>query len=547
MHRFEDERLLRGVGRYVEDLGSAECLHAMFVRSPHAHVRMAHFDTRAATASDGVRAAFRGRDFLAQGVQPLICARQIESSDGTPFYAPTRNVLAVEKVRFVGDPVAMVVATSIEAAADAADQVEIDYEPLPVVLDPRESDEVAVTRKIGDPEATAAAFARAAHVVRIEHTNNRICAAPVETRSAIGRFDAEHGTYRLDTQSQGGHLIRTLIAASLGIDEGRLRVVTPEVGGSFGMKLVSYPEQSAVLLAARMLGAPVRWVSTRAEASLTDTHARGHQSVAELALDAEGRILALRCVTDGNMGAYASAMATASPVIGFGRSLPNLYRIPALDLTMRAAYTHTAPVDALRGAGKPEGVYVMERLMDAAARETGIDRMALRERNLVTPPRDALPGSERRALGLRRLPGRHAHRASRGGLGHFHLAPGGQPRRRPPARIRPRPLPAHRGRRHRRDLRGGSQRPGPTRRVRRTASDRARTRDDFPFAPLPPSRRAGDCGRAGAGRHQPPAGTRCGHRRIGIAAMLGNHLAPRRRPTRGQAEAPRRTRPRGCK
>ena len=385
MHRFEDERLLRGVGRYVEDLGSAECLHAMFVRSPHAHVRMAHFDTRAATASDGVRAAFRGRDFLAQGVQPLICARQIESSDGTPFYAPTRNVLAVEKVRFVGDPVAMVVATSIEAAADAADQVEIDYEPLPVVLDPRESDEVAVTRKIGDPEATAAAFARAAHVVRIEHTNNRICAAPVETRSAIGRFDAEHGTYRLDTQSQGGHLIRTLIAASLGIDEGRLRVVTPEVGGSFGMKLVSYPEQSAVLLAARMLGAPVRWVSTRAEASLTDTHARGHQSVAELALDAEGRILALRCVTDGNMGAYASAMATASPVIGFGRSLPNLYRIPALDLTMRAAYTHTAPVDALRGAGKPEGVYVMERLMDAAARETGIDRMALRERNLVTP------------------------------------------------------------------------------------------------------------------------------------------------------------------
>ena len=386
MHRFEDERLLRGTSRYVEDLDAADCLHAVFVRSPHAHARIAHFDSGAARDNEDVRAVFGGGDFLAEGARPLICARPIESSDGTPFHAPTRNVLAVEKVRFVGDPVAMVVATSIEAAADAVDQVEIDYEPLPAVLDPRKSDEAAVVRRIGDLEATAAAFAKAAHIVRVERTNNRIWAAPIETRSAIGRYDAERGTYRLDTQSQGVHLIRTLVAASLGIDEGRLRVVTPEVGGSFGMKLVNYPEQSAVLIAARVLGAPVRWVSTRAEALLTDTHARGHSSAAELALDTEGRILALRCVTHGDMGAYASAMATAAPVIGFGRSLPNLYRIPALDLTMRAAYTHTAPVDALRGAGKPEGVYMMERLLDAAARQTGIDRMVLRERNLVTPP-----------------------------------------------------------------------------------------------------------------------------------------------------------------
>ena len=364
MHRFEDERLLRGTSRYVEDLDAADCLHAVFVRSPHAHARIAHFDSGAARDNEDVRAVFCGGNFLAEGVRPLICARPIESSDGTPFHAPTRNVLAVEKVRFVGDPVAMVVATSIEAAADAVDQVEIDYEPLPAVLDPRKSDEIAVVRKIGDLEATATAFEKAAHIVRVERTNNRIWAAPIETRSAIGRFDAERGTYRLDTQSQGVHLIRTLVGASLGIDEDRLRVVTPEVGGSFGMKLVNYPEQSAVLVAARALGAPVRWVSTRAEALLTDTHARGHSSAAELALDTEGRILALRCVTHGDMGAYASAMATAAPVIGFGRSLPNLYRIPTLDLTMHAAYTHTAPVDALRGAGKPEGVYMMERLLD---------------------------------------------------------------------------------------------------------------------------------------------------------------------------------------
>ena len=385
MHRFEDERLLRGSGRYVEDLDAADCLHAVFVRSPHAHARIVSFDSRAARESEGVRGIFSGPDFLAEGTRPLPCARPVESSDGTPFQSPTRNVLAVDETRFVGDPVAMVVATSVEAVAGAAERVEIDYEPLPAVLDPRESDEVAVVRRIGDAEATAAAFTRAAHVVRVERTNNRIWAAPIETRSAIGRYDAECGTYRLDTQSQGVHLIRTLIAATLGIEESRLRVVTPEVGGSFGMKLVGYPEQSAVLIAARLLGSPVRWVSTRIEAVLTDTHARGHRSVAELALDAGGRILALRCVTHGDLGAYASAMATAAPVIGFGRSLPCLYRIPAFDLTMRAAYTHTAPVDALRGAGKPEGVYMMERLMDAAARKTGIERMALRERNLVMP------------------------------------------------------------------------------------------------------------------------------------------------------------------
>ena len=384
MHRFEDERLLRGTARFVEDLDAAQCLHAVFVRSPHAHARIVKSDTRAARESEGVRGIFTSREFLAEGVRPLVCSRPLESSDGEPFQAPTRHVLALDRVRFVGDPVAMVAATSLDAAADAAERVEVEYEPFPVVLDPRASDEVAVVRRIGDPEATANAFARAAHVVRIECANNRMWAAPIETRSAIGRYDDEHQTYRLDTQSQGVHVMRTLVAASLGIDEDRLRVVTPDVGGSFGMKLVNYPEQSAVLVAARVLGAPVRWVSTRAEALLTDTHARGHHSVAELALDEEGRILALRCITRGDMGAYASAMATASPVIGFGRSLTNLYRVPALDVTMRAAYTHTAPLDAFRGAGKPEGVYVMERLMDAAARQIGIDRMALRERNLVT-------------------------------------------------------------------------------------------------------------------------------------------------------------------
>ena len=400
MHRFEDERLLRGTARFVEDLDTAACLYAVFVRSPHGHARIVSLDSRAAQGSEGVRGVFSGRDFQAEGVRPLRCSRLIEGSDGTPFHAPTRYVLALEETRFVGDPVAMVVATSLDAATDAAERVEVEYEPLPVVVDPRESDEVAVVRRIGDPEATESAFSRAAHVVRLECTNNRMWAAPIETRSAIGRYDSLHDTYRLDTQSQGVHVMRTLVAASLGIDEDRLRVVTPDVGGSFGMKLVNYPEQSAVLVAARVLGAPVRWVSTRAEALLTDTHARGHHSVAELALDEDGRILALRCTTHGDMGAYASAMATASPVIGFGRSLTNLYRVPALDLTMRAAYTHTAPLDAFRGAGKPEGVYVMERLMDCGGTANRDRSYGIARTQSGHPGGDALPRTERRDLGI---------------------------------------------------------------------------------------------------------------------------------------------------
>ena len=385
MHRIEDHRLLRGASRYVEDLAAPECLHAVFVRSPHAHARLDGIDTSAAQRVAGMRALFTGRDFLAFGVRPMHCARPMESSNGTPFEAPTRHVLAVDRVRFAGDPVAMVVAASPEAALDAAERVEVDYAPRPAVLDPRESEAVAVLRRLGDAPAVSAAFEKAAHIVRVERVNNRVSALPLETRSALGHYDPKRDAYRLDTQSQGVHLMRTLVAASLGIDEARLRVVTPDVGGSFGMKLVAYPEQVAVLVAARRLGLPVRWVSTRSEAMLTDTQARDHVSVAALALDAGGHILALRCVTHGNMGAYASALSTSSPVIGFARTLPNLYRVPRLDLTMRAAYTNTAPTDAFRGAGKPESVHLMERLMDAAARQTGIDRMALRERNLVTP------------------------------------------------------------------------------------------------------------------------------------------------------------------
>ena len=385
MHRFEDDRLLRGEGRFLENLDPVDCLHAVFVRSPHAHAAIAGIDAGRARSMTGVRGVFTGPDFVEQGLRPMHCVRALDSSDGTPFHAPTRHVLATDSARFVGDPVAMVVADSAQAALDAAEQVEVDYAPLPAVLDPAASDDVAVVREVGDAQAVRDAFAAAAHVVRVRRCNNRISALPLETRSAIGRYDTASSGCRLETQTQGVHVMRAYVAAILGVDEERVHVLTPDVGGSFGMKLVPYPEQVAVLVAARLLGRPVRWVSSRSEALLTDTQARDHTSDAALALDKDGLILALRCVTHGDMGAYASPFATSSPVIGFPRTLVNVYRIPVLHVTARAAYTNTTPTDAFRGAGKPEGVHLMERLMDSAAKQLGIDRMSLRARNLVTP------------------------------------------------------------------------------------------------------------------------------------------------------------------
>ena len=389
MHRFEDDRLLRGASLYIEDLEHADALHAVFVRSPHAHARVDSIDTTAASRGAGVRGVFTGRDFLAAGLRTLDCVRPVDSTDGTPFAAPPRHTLAVDTVRFVGDPVVMVVATSREAALQAAEDIDVEYQLLEPVLDLPHSSEVAVVRKLGDADAVKAAFNEAAHVVCVERINNRVSALPLEPRSAIGDYDTERDSYTLKTQSQGVHLIRTLVALGLGIDEAKLRVITPDVGGSFGLKLVSYPEQVAVLAAARLLEAPVRWVSTRSEAMLSDTQARDHISTAELALDRHGHILALRCMTHGNMGAYASPLATSSPVAGFARTIVNVYRVPVLDLTIRAAYTNTVPTDAFRGAGKPESVHLMERLMDAAAQQSGIDRMTLRELNLVRP--DEMP------------------------------------------------------------------------------------------------------------------------------------------------------------
>jgi carbon-monoxide dehydrogenase large subunit len=377
-YRVEDDRFLTGRGRFVEDLAAED-----------AHARIEAIDAEDAAAVQGVAAVLTGTDLAAAGLLPMHTALPMDSFDGTPFREPDRHALAIGMVRFVGEPVVLVLAETPEQAADAGELVMVDYADEPAQIDAAQSRDVAFTWKLGDEGATRAALANAAHRVTITEVNNRVVAAPVEPRSAIGAYDSETDSYLLRTllrtQTQGVHLMRRLVAASLDITPDRLRVVTPDVGGSFGMKLVAYPEQVAILAAARLTGRPVRWAATRTESMLSDTHGRDHVSEATLALDDDGLFRGLEILTHGNLGAYASAFAPLTVSAGFAKTAGSVYRLPVMALTARAVYTNTAPTDAYRGAGKPESVHLMERLVDKAAAETGIDRIELRRRNLVTP------------------------------------------------------------------------------------------------------------------------------------------------------------------
>jgi carbon-monoxide dehydrogenase large subunit len=389
--RLEDARLLAGHGRFVEDLTLPGMAHAVVVRSPVAHARLGKVDVTEAAASPGVLSVLTASDLAALGVRPMPCTSPVDSHDGAPFQAPERYPLARERVRFVGDPVALVVAETLAVAEDAAERVAVDYEDLPVQIDPRRSEEIAFVWEAGEGAAVAAAFAAAAHTVALESVHGRIVVNPIETRSALGAYDRANGAYLLHTQSQGVHFVREMVARTLGIEPQQVRVVTGDVGGSFGIKITNYPEHTLVLAAAKALGRPVRWVASRSEAFLSDAQGRGQVSRAELALDGHHRILALRVQTRGDLGAYASALAPGVVSKGFAKTLGHVYRIPALHVHVTAVYTHTAPTDAYRGAGKPESVCLVERLVEKAARVVGEDPVAFRRRNLV--PAAAMPYS----------------------------------------------------------------------------------------------------------------------------------------------------------
>ncbi|MBN9537773.1 MAG: xanthine dehydrogenase family protein molybdopterin-binding subunit [Reyranella sp.] len=398
--RTEDPILLRGEGRYTDDINLAGQAHAVMVRSRIAHGLLKGIDTKAALVLPGVLAILTNDDLEAAGFNPLKCPMNIPQRDGSPMKTPVRPSLAKGKVRFVGEAVACVVAETALQAKDAAEAVELDIEELPAVTTPAAAlaegaaeihddapGNLVLDFHYGNAEVVAKAFAEAAHVTRLEIESNRVVVNPMEPRSAIGSWDAVNERWVLNVGCQGVFGLRGGLAGVLNVKPDRLHVLTGNVGGSFGMKAPPYPEYAPLLLAAKRLGRPVKWTDERSESFLSDHHGRDHQRVAELALDKDGHFLAVRLSGTGNAGAYIypPMPATTNAV----KNVIDVYKTPAMEVNSKIAFTNTTPIAAYRGAGRPEGNYYMERLIDTAAREMGIDRVELRRRNHIAP--EAMP------------------------------------------------------------------------------------------------------------------------------------------------------------
>ncbi len=395
--RKEDPTLLRGKGRYTDDINLPGQAYAVMVRSRLAHGILKGIDATAARAMPGVLAVLTHADLETAGFGALKCPMSLPDRDGKPMKTPLRPCLATGRVRFVGEAVACVVAESAIEAKDAAEAVELDIDELPAVTNPSDAlgaaapqihDEapgnLALDFHYGDADAVRRAFAEAAHVTRLEIVSNRIVVNAMEPRSAIGGYDPATGRWTLHVGCQGVIGLRGGLARDvLNVTPDKVRVLTDNVGGSFGMKSQVYPEYGPLLLASKLLGRPVKWTDERSESFLSDHHGRDHQRVAELALDSEGAFLAVRLSGTGNAGAYIypPMPATTNAV----KNLIDVYRTPAMEVNSKVVFTNTTPIGAYRGAGRPEGNYYMERLIDAAALEMGIDRIELRRRNHITP------------------------------------------------------------------------------------------------------------------------------------------------------------------
>jgi carbon-monoxide dehydrogenase large subunit len=404
VRRFEDLRFLTGRGRYVEDVAVPVEAHAYVLRSPHAHAVIERIDTTAARAMPSVLGVFTGADLRAEAIGPLPCVAQVATVD--PMIVPPRYALARGRVRHVGDPVALVVAESRDLARDAAERIAIEYRPLEAVVDalaalqpgaPAIWDEapgnLCYRFQKGDQTATSAALARAVHIVEIELVNNRVVPVPIEPRAAIGNYDATADCMQLLLTGQGVHGIRNQLAqAVFHLPLEQIQVTAPDVGGGFGMKNFVYPEWVLVLWAARRLGRPVKWVAERAEEFVSGTQGRDNHTKARLALDESGRFLALEVSTVANLGAYLSSNGPGSSTNSPATAMGGVYAVPAIFMDVRGAFTNTVPIDAYRGAGKPEANYLIERLIDLAARRIGYDPVSLRRRNLIAefPYRSAL-------------------------------------------------------------------------------------------------------------------------------------------------------------
>ena len=395
--RKEDHRFITGRGRYTDDINLKGQVYAYFVRSPHAHARISSIQSPKWAKEDGVIAVLTGDDVAQDKIGGLICGWMIHSKDGSPMKAGPHPILAVGKVRYVGDHVALVIAETREKAKAAAARVDVSYEALPHVIDVAEArssqaqihevapDNTVFEWSLGDKGAVDAAFSRAKHVTSLDLVNNRLIPNAIEPRAAIGSYDPGDDHFTLYTTSQNPHVARLVISAFVGLaPEHKLRVIAPDVGGGFGSKIFIYAEEVACAWASKRIGGrPVKWTAERTESFLADAHGRDHVTHAELAMDGDGKILGLRVKTTAAMGAYLSTFSSCVPTYLYATLLSGQYDIPAIYAEVDAVYTNTAPVDAYRGAGRPEATYVVERLVETAARELRIDPAEFRRRNFI--------------------------------------------------------------------------------------------------------------------------------------------------------------------
>src|SRR4051794_34307590 len=399
IRRVEDRRFLTGSGRYLDDIARPRQVHAAILRSPHAHANIRAIDTDAALSAPGIVAVLTGADLARDGVGTIPCVSAVTNRDGSQMALPPRPALARDRVRHVGDAVALVVAETAAQARDAADLIEVDYETLPSVVGTAEALEpgrpsvwdehpgnLCFDWETGDRDAAERAAASARHRVSLTLVNNRVVANSIEPRGAIGDYDPSEDSYTLWSSTQGSHFLRNLLAEHVfHVPENRIRVVTPDVGGGFGMKLFLYPEHVLVLWAAKKVGRPVKWVADRSEAFVTDTQGRDNVTKLDLALDADYRFLALSVELTANMGAYLSNFAPEIPTFSGAVMYSGVYSIPAIHVAVKGIFTNTVPVDAYRGAGRPEAAYALERLIDVAARRLGVPADELRRRNFIKP------------------------------------------------------------------------------------------------------------------------------------------------------------------
>ncbi|WP_027532351.1 xanthine dehydrogenase family protein molybdopterin-binding subunit [Bradyrhizobium sp. WSM3983] len=406
VRRKEDDTLVRGKGRYTDDFNLPGQAYAVVVRSTHAHGMIRGIGSDAAKALPGVLGVWTGQDLDAAGYGPFTCGLPLKNRDGSPLLQTNRQPLATDRVRFVGDPVAFVVADTLAQARDAAEAVELDIEPLPAVTDPEEAtkpgapqlydhipNNVALDYHYGDMEKVNAAFAGAAHVTKVDIENTRVAVVSMEPRVGLASYDKATGRYTIQMPTQGVAGNRANLAKNLKVPNEKVRILTANVGGSFGMKNVNYPEYMCILYAAKALGRPVKWLDERSTSFLSDSHGRAQKIHAELALDAEGHFLAAKLSGYGNLGAYITGVAPSPLSLNTAKNFSSVYRTPLMAVDIKTVLTNTTLMGAYRGAGRPEANYYMERLIDRAADEMGINRLTMRKRNFIKPNQMPFPAS----------------------------------------------------------------------------------------------------------------------------------------------------------